>query len=310
MAERHWTLLFITDGTKHIKQYRFPRALVQLGIAVVLALVSVLSSVGTAYVLKTRAPKETRKLIAKNELMKRDLREIHDQVLAVYTQLEELGKQDEQFRLVAGLEPLNSDVQRVGIGGALANPKEKRLWKLDREATTLMVAASNELSELLRRAQLLNFSWREARNTLEDKYDRLLATPSIIPTDGYITSAFSASRMHPILHRARPHEGIDITAPRGTPFVAAAKGRVRFVGMDGDYGLSIEVDHGYGVITRYAHASKTLVKVGQDVERGAQIGLVGETGLAVAPHLHYEVLVNGKATNPRGWLLNTDKIAD
>jgi murein DD-endopeptidase MepM/ murein hydrolase activator NlpD len=310
MARPHWTLLFITDGTKHIKQYRFPRAFVQLGIAVVLALVSVLSSVGTAYVLKTRAPKETRKLIAKNELMKRDLREIHDQVLAVYTQLEELGKQDEQFRLVAGLEPLNSDVQRVGIGGALSNPKEKRLWKLDREATTLMVAASNELSELLRRAQLLNFSWREARDTLAHKYERLRATPSIIPTDGYITSAFSASRMHPILNRARPHEGIDITAPRGTPFVAAAKGRVRFVGVDGDYGLSIEIDHGYGVITRYAHASKTLVKVGQEIERGTQIGLVGQTGLAVAPHLHYEVLVNGRATNPRGWLLNTDKIAD
>jgi murein DD-endopeptidase MepM/ murein hydrolase activator NlpD len=310
MARRHWTLLFITDGTKHIKQYRFPRASVQLGIAVVLAVVSALSSMGTALVLKTRAPQETRKLVAKNELMKRDLREIHDQVLAVYTQLEELGKQDVQFRLVAGLEPLSPDVRRVGIGGTLANPKNKKLYQLDRETTTRMVSASNELSELLRRAQLLNFSWREARDTLVDKHDRLRATPSIIPTDGYITSAFSASRMHPILNLARPHEGIDITAPHGAPFVAAAKGRVRFVGADGDYGLTIMIDHGHGVVTRYAHASKLLVQVGQDVERGYRIGLVGRTGLAISPHLHYEVLVNGKATNPREWLLTSDKIAD
>ncbi len=310
MARRHWTLLFITDGTKHMKQYRFPRGLVQLGIAVVLVLVSALSSLGTAYYVRARAPQATRELEQKNELLKHELLEIHDQMLGVHTQLEELAKQDEQFRLVAGLEPFGDDVKGVGIGGSLIDPREKKLWKLDREAGSLVMAASMELGELLRRAQLLNFSWREARDTLEFKHDRLRATPSIIPTNGYITSAFSNSRMHPILHRARPHEGIDITAPRGTPFIAAAKGRVRFAGMDGDYGLSIEVDHGYGVVTRYAHAAKSLVKVGQEVERGEPIGLVGQTGLAVAPHLHYEVLVNGRATNPRQWLLNTDKIAD
>ncbi|HEY0306428.1 MAG TPA: M23 family metallopeptidase, partial [Longimicrobiales bacterium] len=150
----------------------------------------------------------------------------------------------------------------------------------------------------------------EARDTLAEKRDRLESTPSILPTRGYVTSVFSRSRMHPILDVARPHEGIDITAPTGTPIMAAAKGSVRFVGTDGGYGLSIEVDHGYGVVTRYAHASKALVKHGQQVQRGDTIGLVGQTGLAIGPHLHYEVLVNGKATNPRQWFLNVDKVAD
>src|SRR5688572_6606386 len=139
MAQRHWTLLFITDGTKHIKQYRFPRAVVQLGIAGVLVIVSAASSVSTAFYMRAQAPRETRKLQAKNELMQRDLREIHDQVLGVYTQLEELSKQDVQFRLVAGLEPLDPDVRRVGIGGTLTQPKEKQLWKIDRQTTNLMV---------------------------------------------------------------------------------------------------------------------------------------------------------------------------
>jgi murein DD-endopeptidase MepM/ murein hydrolase activator NlpD len=310
MAQRHWTLLLVSDSTKHIRQYRLPRALVQLAIALVLVAVSTISSFGTAFYLKKQAPRETVALEKKNELMNRELTEIRDQVLALHTQLEDLAKHDEQFRLVAGLEPLDEDVIRVGIGGTLVQPEDKKLWQMDRNATKLAVTTSNELGELLRRAQLLNFSWREARDTLEDKHERLESTPSIVPTNGYITSAFSRSRKHPILDRARPHEGVDITAPLGTPIVSAAKGRISFVGVNGNYGLSIEVDHGHGVVTRYAHASRALVKRGQEVARGERIGSVGQSGLAVGPHLHYEVLVNGKATNPRQWFLDSDKIAD
>ncbi len=284
--------------------------MVQIAIAGVLALVSGVSSLGTATFMKARAPEANRALERRNSLMHRELNEIRDQVVDLNTQLEQLAVQDEQFRLVAGLEPIDPDVQRVGIGGTLEKPSDRKLWKVDREASTVAVATSAELGALLRRARLLSFSWREARDTLAEKHERLESTPSILPTHGYVTSVFSRSRMHPILDRARPHEGIDITAPIGTPIMAAAKGQVRFVGNDGGYGLSIEVDHGYGVVTRYAHASKTHVSRGQQVLRGDTIGRVGQTGLAIGPHLHYEVLVNGKATNPRQWFLNIEKIAD
>ena len=303
-------MLFIADSTEHIRQYRLPRALVQVAIAAVLALVSGLSSLGTATFMKVQAPLAARELERKNELMQRELQDIRVQVRTLHEELAQLAVQDEQFRLVAGLEPLNDDVYRVGIGGPLEHAEDKKLYALDRQATTMAVTTSSDLGELLRRARLLSFSWREARDSLVDKHNRLEATPSILPTNGYITSAFSRSRKHPILDRARPHEGVDITAPTGTPILAAAKGRVRFASRDGGYGLSIEVDHGYGVVTRYAHASKILVQRGARVQRGDTIGLVGETGLAVGPHLHYEVLVNGKATNPRQWFLNADKVAD
>lgn len=310
MARRHWTMLFIADSTEHIRQYRLPRALVQIAIAAVLALVSGLSSFGTATFMKVQAPLAARQLARKNELMQRELNDIRVQVKTLHEELEQLSVQDEQFRLVAGLEPLNQDVYRVGIGGPLEQPTDKKLYQLDRNATTLAVTTSSELGELLRRARLLSFSWSEARDSLINKHKRLEATPSILPTNGYITSAFSRSRKHPILDTARPHEGVDITAPTGTPILAAAKGRVRFAGRDGGYGLSIELDHGYGVVTRYAHASRIMARHGQQVQRGDTIALVGETGLAIGPHLHYEVLVNGKATNPRQWLLNADKVAD
>lgn len=310
MPRRHWTLLFITDGTGDIKQFQVPRALVQLAIAAVLVVVSTVSSFSTALIIKARAPKTKHELEHKNALMKRELNDIRDQVLSLHTQLDELARNDEQFRLVAGLEPINQDVKRVGIGGTLTRPSDKKLWQLDPDATTLTVQTAADLGEMLRRARLLNFSWREARDTLMGKHQRLERTPSIIPTHGYITSAFSRSRFHPILNRPRPHEGIDITAPQGTPIMAAAKGHVRHAGKDGDFGLSVEIDHGYGVVTRYAHASKILVKRGQQVQRGDAIAQVGSTGLAMGPHLHYEVLVHGRPTNPGQWVLNANRVAD
>ena len=303
-------MLFIADSAEQIRQYRVPRALVQIAIAGVLAFVSGLSSLGTATFMKVQAPLAARDLERKNELMQRELQEIRGQVKVLNQELEQLAVQDEQFRLVAGLDPLDKDIYQVGIGGPLEQPSDKKLYRLDRNATTLAVTTSSDLGELLRRARLLSFSWREARDSLVDKHNRLEATPSIVPTNGYISSAFSRNRMHPILERARPHEGVDITAPTGTPILAAAKGRVSFAGRDGGYGLSIEVDHGYGVVTRYAHASRILVQRGREVQRSDTIGLVGATGLAVGPHLHYEVLVNGKATNPRQWFLDLGTVAD
>ncbi|HEY0305173.1 MAG TPA: hypothetical protein VGC44_09370, partial [Longimicrobiales bacterium] len=163
MARRHWTLLFATDGTDHIKQYRLPRALVQIAIAGVLALVSGISSFSTATFMKVREPHAARELERRNQLMHRELQEIRGQVTDLNTQLEQLAVQDEQFRLIAGLTPIDDDVRRVGIGGTLEKPSDRKLWKMDRDASALASTTSSELGELLRRARLLSFSWREAR---------------------------------------------------------------------------------------------------------------------------------------------------
>lgn len=311
MGRRQWTVLLVSDRETGIKQYRFSREVVRLGIAIILVAVSALSSLATTFVVKRRLPQATAELQQKNELLKSEIAAIQKQVLSLDVHLDDLAKQDEHFRLVAGLDPLNEDIRRVGIGGPdAARPSVERLSKMDREAGELASVTHGQVGELLRRARLLSFSWREARDTLEDKHDRLKATPSIVPTSGYLTSPFSRNRMHPIYNRARPHEGVDITAPTGTAIVAAADGVVRGAGYEGNYGNMVEVDHGFGVVTRYAHASKLLVRQGQRVARGDKIALVGMTGLAVGPHLHYEVHVNGQPTNPRKYFFEIDAIAD
>jgi murein DD-endopeptidase MepM/ murein hydrolase activator NlpD len=311
MSRRQWTLLLVSDNETKVRQYHFSREMVRLGVALALVTVSALSSLGTAIVVKHRAPRQTAELTQRNDLLKTEIQDIQKQLTSLDVHLDNLAQQDEQFRLVAGLEPIDRDVQRVGIGGPDGeNAEASRLLKLDRGASELATTTSHQVSELLRRARLLSFSWREATNTLETKHDRLLATPSIVPTEGFLTSAFSHNRMHPIFNRARPHQGVDITAKVGTPIVAAAKGTVISAGYEGDYGFMVELDHGYGVITRYAHASKTLVRRGQVVERGENIALVGSTGLSVGPHLHYEVLVNGRPTNPRKFFFDNSVVAD
>ena len=119
-----------------------------------------------------------------------------------------------------------------------------------------------------------------------------------LPVIGAIASRFSRARRHPLLHVIRPHLGIDVAAPRGTQITATAPGRVTFVGRKFGFGLVVEIDHGNGVLTRYAHCGSTLVTAGAHAERGMPIATVGTSGLSTGPHLHYEVLVNGKQVDP------------
>lgn len=136
--------------------------------------------------------------------------------------------------------------------------------------------------------------------------DRIVLAPRSLaglPVMGRISSTFSRSRRHPILHIRRPHLGVDIAAPRGTRIVAPAAGRVTFVGHKFGFGLVVEIQHTSAVKTRYAHMRAASVEEGQVVQRGDQIGAVGSSGITTGPHLHYEVLVRGKQVDPLRFVL-------
>ena len=115
---------------------------------------------------------------------------------------------------------------------------------------------------------------------------------------GKMTSRYSIRRFHPVSKRYRAHTGIDYGAPKGTPIMATANGRVKFAGWKGGYGKLIIVKHPNGYQTYYAHCSRLLKKKGQLVEQGQVIARVGRTGVATGPHVHYEVRVGGKSINP------------
>ena len=115
----------------------------------------------------------------------------------------------------------------------------------------------------------------------------------------YISSGFNPRRMHPVLKRLRPHNGIDYYAPRGTPVYAAGDGTVTRSAYSAANGHHVFIRHAGSIETKYLHFTKRLVKQGQKVRQGQTIGTVGATGLATGPHLHYEFVVNGVHRNPR-----------
>jgi murein DD-endopeptidase MepM/ murein hydrolase activator NlpD len=123
------------------------------------------------------------------------------------------------------------------------------------------------------------------------------ATPSIWPAVGWLTDSFG-SRTNPVTGQHASHEGLDISGDRGDPVFAAAQGTVQSAGWSGDFGNLIVVTHEFGLVTRYAHLSKIVVKPGDFVSRGQAIGQVGSTGRSTGPHLHYEVWANGRPINP------------
>jgi murein DD-endopeptidase MepM/ murein hydrolase activator NlpD len=192
----------------------------------------------------------------------------------------------------------------VGVGGPGIGMSEFLPFsENDSETAVRIYSAVNDLSELERRAKLLSESLTEATDSVRNHRELLESTPSILPTEGWISSGFSESRVHPLHHLPMPHLGIDISAPAGTPILAAAKGRVTRSSWVVGYGLTIEIDHGFGFTTLYSHASELVVQAGDRVTRGQVIAKVGSTGTATAPNLHYEVKVDGIAQDPYRFIL-------
>ncbi len=126
--------------------------------------------------------------------------------------------------------------------------------------------------------------------------------PSRMPIDGVELGSPFGNRMDPITHRLAFHGGLDFAANRGTEIRAAAGGMVVFAGWSNDFGWLVEIDHGNGLLTRYAHASKLAVKIGMVVAPGDVVSYVGSSGRSTGPHLHFEVLRNGQYVDPQDYL--------
>jgi murein DD-endopeptidase MepM/ murein hydrolase activator NlpD len=135
------------------------------------------------------------------------------------------------------------------------------------------------------------------RTGVERRQELAAATPSIWPVTGWLSSSFG-SRRDPFTGGDDYHPGLDIAASAGQSVLAPADGTVTTAAPSGSYGNLVVVDHGFGIVTRYGHLSRFGVRAGDRVTRGQVIGYVGSTGRSTSPHLHYEIWINGRLTNP------------
>jgi murein DD-endopeptidase MepM/ murein hydrolase activator NlpD len=304
MRDDRWTLLLVRGNRDPLRQLSVTgRTLRHLGwVAGVgaVAVVIVVSALGVGGLSRLDALGHARQ----NEVLVEELARLQSEVGALETTVAQVQGREAELRSLAGLEPLDAEVLAAGVGGPGAlTPASHPLSELDPELGDRAFAVDYDVDALQRRARVLLESMDEAGDSLAAQRELLLSTPTLFPTAGSLTSGFSKARMHPILNEVLPHPGVDIAAPAGTPILAAGQGRVIRAGWVSGYGQTVEIDHGYGFTTLYAHSSKLLVRSGQRVERGDVIAQVGRTGTATSTHLHYEVRQNGRQQNPLNFLL-------
>lgn len=305
---RRWTVVFVPHGSEPSRIVEVSYGVIKLAIGGVALGVGAALLVGYATLGRTVDLSRTSRLQTENERLSQEIGELHGRLSSLSDTISQISQRDAKIRVLANLDPIDPSVQAAGIGGPTLAPRPlmPTAGAAMRKAQDIRV----DLNALIRRANLLASSFEEAKDSLASHSQRLAATPSIMPTQGWLTSAFSSMREHPILHVARPHEGIDVTAPMGSPIEAPAGGTVTDAGWESGYGNTVTIDHGYGIVTKFAHCSKLLVKTGQHVSRGQRIALVGNTGLATGPHLHYEVHVNGRPVDPLKYVLPDRVVTD
>ncbi len=232
------------------------------------------------------------------EFLKYNLSLLNDKLEQAEKVMADLQDRDDNiYRVIFESEPVSVNERKGGFGGV------DRYAKMDGfRNSNIVIEAAKRLDKLRSSLVVQSRSYDELWKLAKNKQKLLLAIPAILPVKknnkrATIVSGYGM-RFHPILKIRRMHWGVDISAPKGTPIYATADGVVDFTGNKGDFGKTVEIDHGFGYKTRYAHMNAYAVKRKQKVKRGEVIGYVGNTGLSEAPHVHYEVLKKGKRIDP------------
>jgi len=216
-------------------------------------------------------------------------------------QMKQLANTDNQlYRTVLGMEPISADERKAGTGGT---DVYEEFDVYSKETAEILRWTASSIDDLKRRINIQQMSLEEIKAHYNKNQERLKHMPAIKPTKGILISGYGV-RFHPVLKYRRMHEGLDFRARVGTPVYATGDGIIKFSGRNGTFGKSIEIDHNFGIITRYAHLSKYAegIRAGTKVKRGQLIGYSGNTGMTNGPHLHYEIHKNGKSVDPLNYL--------
>ncbi len=236
--------------------------------------------------------------MARLEKEARHIASLKGQVEEFRQEIQRLKEFDVKLRIIANLENAQDTGSFLAVGGLTPSSREPLQGGVA-EAQKM----KEELDRLNTEAQFREKSFQELYSFLEGKKRQLSSTPSIWPVRGWLTSTFGY-RIDPFTGLRQFHEGFDIANRLGTPIIAPADGIVSRVANSFGYGLTVEINHGYGIKTIYGHLSKAYVAVGHSVRRGERIAAMGNSGRATGPHLHYQVMLNDVPMSPMNYILN------
>jgi murein DD-endopeptidase MepM/ murein hydrolase activator NlpD len=299
------TLIIMHSPKAPPKSISIPRGLLVFAAVVVGSLFIFSLFTGLSEISKSIDRARLARLSQENSTLRSELDRLNSKVASLEGDMSEHMVFEERLRIMADLEPLDKDVWEVGIGGP-----EIGYAPGDHPLGEKVAQMDSEIDKLLRQMKLQRHSFSEIYEELRKKTEDLRYIPSLRPVDGGFISSGFGKRTDPFTKRISRHEGLDFQTRSGAKVYATADGVVTTSTYRRGYGYTVEIDHGNGLLTRYAHNAKNLVRAGERVERGDVIAYVGNSGRSTAPHLHYEVRVNGVAQNPLKYILPSDVIVD
>jgi len=303
MKKKFTVMIFDESRLGDVRTRKISMPLIYVALVAVVLYVAA-SSAGFYFLSNLHKEKQTLLTYkSENVKLKKQISGYENQLVVINDKLASVSELENQVRGLAVYGKSPESKKRLAMGGKevdvtediadVAARKDKDYFK------DLSSALTNLGADLEKKAQSLS----ELADFLEGQKLRLSSTPSIWPSNGWISSRFGY-RISPFTGRRVFHEGLDVAGKFGAPIKATAAGTVVFSGRKNGYGKVVIIDHGFGYMTKYAHNSTNLVNAGQKVMKGDKIAKIGNSGRSTGPHVHYEVLVNGVPVNPLKFIVN------
>lgn len=236
------------------------------------------------------------------ENQRKQIQQFAEEINFLKLELVGLNNFENKIRIIANIEKKNEQDSLFGVGGSIPEDILAQI-PLSKKHNSLMREMHEQINQLDLATANQNNGFESLFKYIKEQQNILASTPAIRPATGWTTSRFGY-RISPFTGRREFHKGFDIANRKGTSIIATANGTVTFAGKKGAFGNVVVIDHGHGMVTRYAHTEKMLVKRNDKVKRGDTIALIGNTGRSTGNHVHYEVHLNGIPINPEKYILN------
>ena len=291
MGKKHLSLIIVPHSQSGSRTLSFSKRFMRNAKWGAIALGVLLLGISADYLRIQLSGRSYRQLAAENSQQKTKISEYEASISNLEKRIKDLDEYRKKINLLAGVRS-QDELKEVGAGGRSYTPPDGQSLP---GAPPVLTPGNLKAVEL--KADDVKRNLEKLAGFFQNQAALLSTTPTIYPTTGLLTSYFG-TRPDPWTGKQQFHYGLDIAAAMGNAVVATADGIVIAMNNDRMMGRSVQINHGLGVVTVYGHLSEFRTRIGQKVKRGDVIGLVGNSGRALGPHVHYEVRVNGMTVNP------------
>lgn len=298
---RKYTIIVIPSNSSGSRRFSVTKRMTALLLLFLVSFVGMTLYLAQEKILLMKHVARLSPLQQQNQAQKKLLENFNAKLHSLDNSLVQLHQLEEQIRIMASLKP-GERKGALGLGGVSRDALPDNIEKLAPSDRRFARRLNRQFQDIEKRAAEQESAFNDLLRTFGERRVLLAHTPSMWPVKGWISSNFGYRRSQ-FTNQREFHSGIDIVAREGTPIFAPADGVVIRAGREAGYGKFLEIRHMQGIVTKFAHNSVNLMKVGQRVKRGDVIAKVGSTGRSTGPHLHYEVRINGVAINPRLYII-------